>query len=68
VPFVAIMELLEAHGISEEEHGPALRAEGLGIATIRLEANKTQVFSLVERLVEVGRVDAAEFLQLMNGT
>ena len=64
----AIMELLEAHGISEEEHGPALRAEGLSIATTRLEANKTQVFSLVERLVEVGRVDAAEFLQLMIGT
>jgi hypothetical protein len=56
----------ESHEISEEEHGPALRAEGYSIATAQLEANKTQVFKLVERLVEVGRVDAAEFLQLMN--
>ena len=63
----AIMELLEAHEISEDEHGPALRAEGHSIATARLEANKTQVIKLVERLVKVGRVEAAEFLQLMNG-
>ena len=62
-----VMELLEAHGISEEEHGPALRAEGYNIATARLEANRTQVIKLAERLAVDGRVDASEFLQLMNG-
>jgi hypothetical protein len=61
------MELLEVHGISEEEHGPALRAEALSIATARLEANKTRVIELTERLAVDGRVDASEFLQLMNG-
>jgi hypothetical protein len=62
-----VMELLEAHGISEEEHGPALRAEAYGIATSRLEANRAKVIELAERLVIDGRVDASEFLQLMNG-
>jgi hypothetical protein len=61
------MELLEAHGFSEEEHGPALRAEGYNIATARLEANKMQVIKLAERLVAAGRVDASDFLQLING-
>jgi hypothetical protein len=62
-----VMKLLEAHGISEEEHGPALRAEAYSIATARLEANKAKVIELAERLVIDGRVDASEFLQLMNG-
>jgi hypothetical protein len=62
-----VMELLEVHGISEEERGPALRAEAFGIATARLEANKTRVIELAERLVINGRVDASEFLQFMNG-
>jgi hypothetical protein len=43
------------------------RAEAFGIATARLEANKTRVIELAERLVINGRVDASEFLQFMNG-
>jgi hypothetical protein len=63
-----VMELLEAHGVSEEEHGPALRADGLSIATARLEVNKARVWILADRLVDVGRVDALEFLRLMDET
>jgi hypothetical protein len=63
-----VMELLEAHEITEDNGGPALRDQGYSIATTTLEANKTRVLELAERLVEVGRVDAAEFLRLMNST
>jgi hypothetical protein len=41
--------------------------EAYGIATARLEANKTKVIKLAERLIVAGRVDASEFLQLING-
>jgi ATP-dependent Zn protease len=63
----AIMDLLEAHDISEADHGPTLRAEGYEIATGILEANRSRVNALVERLVERGRIEGLDFLSLMNG-
>jgi hypothetical protein len=61
-----ILDLLEAHGISEQDQGPALRREGYNCAQTRLEAHKIKVGRLTERLVECGRVDASEFLQLIK--
>jgi ATP-dependent Zn protease len=62
---VQILHLLEAHGISEQE-GLVLRREGYNRAQTRLEAHRTKVGRLAERLVECGRIDASEFLQLMQ--
>lgn len=64
---VAIMELLEKHGFTEEDDGPALRAGGYAIAAAALENNRVKVMALVERLVEHGRVEAPDFLMLMDG-
>ncbi|MGJ4888842.1 hypothetical protein ACQR1Y_11640 [Bradyrhizobium sp. HKCCYLRH3099] len=64
---VAIMELLEEHGISEENEGPALRAQGWDIASARPEANRTKVTRVADRLIEHGRMEAPDFLSLMNG-
>jgi hypothetical protein len=62
----AIMELLEKHAVSEQEEGPALRAEAWEIAATRLNANRTKVIALVDRLVQRGGVDAHEFRRLMD--
>jgi hypothetical protein len=44
---VAIAELLEEHGVSEQEEGPVLRAQGWGVAAAILKANQTKVIALV---------------------
>jgi len=62
-----IMELIKAHGISEEgEQARKLRYDGIDYARVRLETHKSKVIKLAERLVEAGRVDASEFLSLMQ--
>jgi hypothetical protein len=61
-----ILALLQANGISEDGAGKALRDEGYACARARLEAHKSKVIRLAERLVECGSVDASEFLQLMQ--
>ena len=63
---VAIMELLEEHGVSEQEEGPALRAQGWDVAAATLEANRTKVTALADLLAEHGWVKASDFLSLMN--
>jgi ATP-dependent Zn protease len=63
---VKVLKLIEANGVSEEEHGPALRDDGYNCARAYLETHKSKVVKLAERLVERGSVDAAEFLRLMN--
>jgi hypothetical protein len=55
------------NGVSEEEHGPALRDEGYNCARAYLETHKSKVVKLADWLVERGSVDAAAFLRLMNG-
>jgi hypothetical protein len=63
---VKIADLLEAHGITEEERGKALRDEGHNRACDLLERHKSEVTRLVERLVENGKVDPFELLILMR--
>jgi ATP-dependent Zn protease len=64
---VKVLNLIEANGVSEQEHGSALRDEGYNCARAYLESHRSQVIKLVDRLVECGSVDASEFLRLMNG-
>jgi hypothetical protein len=64
---VKIFELFESYEVSEEERGPALREEGYNCACALLEAHKSKVIAVAERLVEKGSVDASEFLRLMYG-
>jgi hypothetical protein len=61
-----ILHLLEAHQITEQGEGPALRQDGYNCARDRLETHRTKVGRLAERLVDWGCVDASEFLQLMQ--
>ena len=61
-----IMNLIEMHGISEEEQGPALREEGYNFARARLEAHRSKVVMLAELLVEHGRIEAEEVMFLMQ--
>jgi hypothetical protein len=63
---VKIMHLIEAHGISEEEEGPALRNEGYEFARVRLETHWNKVITLAEVLVEHGRIEPLEVLRLMQ--
>jgi hypothetical protein len=63
---VAIMELLEEHGISEQAEGPALRARAGEIAAAKLEANRTKVNDVVNQLVQRGRLEASEFRELIE--
>lgn len=63
---VKIMELIEDHRISEQERGPALRAEGYRCARSHLEKHRSKVVKLAEQIVECGQVDAIAFLQLME--
>ncbi len=53
-------------GIPENKHR-AFRDAGYNLARTCLEANRSKVIFLAERLVEHGRVERAEFLRLMNG-
>ena len=61
-----IMHLIEAHGISEGEQGPALRHEAYSFARARLEAHRSKVVTLAELLVEHGRMEATEVMLLMR--
>ena len=63
---VQIMHLIEAHGISEGEQGPALRHEAYSFARARLEAHRSKVVTLAELLVEHGRMEATEVMLLMR--
>jgi hypothetical protein len=61
-----IYQLLKANEISEEEQGAALRGEGYNWARECLETHMSEVIGLAERLAQRGRVDAPEFLRLMQ--
>jgi hypothetical protein len=61
-----IFKLIEAHGISEHDHGEALRDEAYNRARTILEANRDSVLKLVERFTENGRVDGPEFEFFMH--
>jgi hypothetical protein len=61
-----IRKLLEANTIQEGAEAEALRTEGADRARVSLQAHKPKVVQLAERLVQNGRVDAAEFLLLME--
>lgn len=63
---VAIMALLDEHGVTEENGGAAIRAQGYDIAAAKLGVNRAKVLALIEQLVEHGRVEPAAFLILMN--
>jgi hypothetical protein len=60
------MELLEEHGVSEQEEGPALRAQAWDVAAAILKANRTKLTALVDQLVKRGRLEASDFLSLMD--
>ena len=60
-----IATLFVAHGIPEQEH-PALRAKANKCAEAILKTHKDKIFKLTERLVERGRVDRPEVLDLMQ--
>jgi hypothetical protein len=61
-----IYSLLKANEISEEEQGAALRGEGYNWARECLGTHMSEVIRLAERLAQRGRVDASEFLRLMQ--
>ena len=61
---VAIMNLLEEHGFTEEDDGPALRAHGYSIAASKLQLHRAKMMVVVEQLVERGRIEASDFLGL----
>lgn len=61
-----IYELLKANEISEEGQGAALRGEGYNCARECLGTHMSEVIRLAERLAQRGRVDASEFLRLMQ--
>jgi len=63
---VQIKELIEEHGLVEEERGPALREEARDFALARLEAHRSKVVALAELLVEHGRIEAAEVMLLLQ--
>ena len=63
-----IRELLEDHGIIEDGEAGALRSKGDDCARERILAHKIKAIRLAERLVRDGRVEAAEFLRLMEKT
>ncbi len=63
---VMIKDLLEEHGVSEEEQGPALRDEGYNFARTRLETHRSKVITLAELLIEHGRIEASEVMLLMQ--
>jgi hypothetical protein len=58
--------LLQDNGIEEGPKAEALRLQGAECARSRLQAHNLKVIRLAERLMRVGFVDAAEFLQLME--
>ena len=60
-----ILELLKAVVI-ENGNGAELRTEGYNYARTQLITHKEKVVALAERLIEIGRIDADEFLQLMG--
>ena len=62
-----IRKLLQANAIEEGAEAEALRSKGADCARARLQAFKPKVVQLAEGLVQSGRVDAAEFLRLMEG-
>jgi hypothetical protein len=59
-----IMELIRGHGMSEETHGPGLRAAAYNWALTHLQKHRSKVAKLADRLVECGRVDPVEFMRL----
>jgi hypothetical protein len=63
---IKIIQLIEDHGISEEEQGRALRDEAYDFARVRLETHRSKVVVLAELLVEHGRVEALEVSRLMT--
>jgi hypothetical protein len=64
---VKVMELLEDHGISDENgDGLALREQGHDCACARLETHRNKVIALAEQLVERGRVSASELPELLG--
>ncbi len=63
---IRIEDLLEEHGVSEEEHGRTLQDEGYNFALARLETHRSKVIRLAKLLVEHGRVEASEVMLLMQ--
>ena len=55
-----IMELLEEHNISEQEDGPALRAQAWDLATETLTTQRAKVIAVADQLVQRGRVEASD--------
>jgi len=62
-----IIKLIEHHGVSDEKHGPGLRAAAYSWALTHLHKHRSKIANLAERLVEFGQVDPVEFLRLMQG-
>ncbi len=64
-----VMEIIgEIDGDIPEEESRARRDAGHQRANELIRANEPRCRRLAERLIEEGRVEAAEFLQLMDGT
>ena len=61
-----IMKLLEGHGVSEEKYGRGLRAVAESWADSVLQKHRSKVARVANRLAECGRVEPAEFQQLMQ--
>jgi len=57
-----IMQLIKDNGISEDERGPSLRAEGENCARTHLEKHRSKVIQLAEWLIEHGRIEDSERL------
>jgi hypothetical protein len=60
------IRLIEDYGVSEEKHGPGLRAAAHNWALTHLKKHWSKVAKLADRLVECGYVDAVEFMRLMQ--
>jgi hypothetical protein len=61
-----IVDLLQAHGVSEEDRGAALRDEAHNRARVLLEQYRHKVIRLAQRLFETGSVSEAEFLTFIG--
>jgi hypothetical protein len=60
-----VYELLRANNIPEEEHWSRIEV-ACGRARPILETHRHKVLRVIDRLVERGRIEGAEFLRLMN--
>jgi hypothetical protein len=64
---VRISNLLEAHGIAEEDdRASSMRDRGYSQASTLLQAHRRDVIRLAERLLEFGEVTAEQFHDLIG--